>query len=471
MNDSQFLSVPQQAGSPQGQQSNFQTRDNYPEFIFDSYKVERTVNGLHAVFIYKLGEHSFEPTVDIPIAEISNDWINDDYLNELFFNFGIVNAINYYKLSLAPKFTINCGSLDNRQKEFFKKLFYNGLGELMFKNNLLMPYENFMEISAPAPAQKREFHFDDNFKGNLITVGGGKDSIITLEALRSSRDQNLCMQFNRDLYPENQAAIDCIHLAGYSTEQICNFNLSIDKKVIELNKAGFYNGHVPFSGMLAFACAIVAYLNNLKYIVVSNEASANEGNIAGTTINHQYSKSYEFEQDFEKYQNEYLCPHIHYFSLLRCLNEFEIVQKFIKFPSYLKVFRSCNVGTKTNSWCGHCAKCLYVYIMLYPFVSKERLIEIFGRDLLDDETMGQIFYSLINPDTTKPFECVGTREEINYSIKCAIEDENAPKPLPKLLEWYRTSYNYNPTIQYNIAQYYNAEHNIPEPYLKALLSL
>lgn len=447
-------------------------RKQYPEFIFESYQVERGVNGIHASFVYKLGEYTFQPTVDIPIASIRNEYINDDILDNLFFNFGVVNAINYYKLSLAPKFTIKCGELDAAQKEFFKKLFYNGLGELMYRNNALMQYSDFMTIDAPEPAEPKKFFFDDNFRGNLITVGGGKDSIVTLEALKGMRDQNLCMQFNRNLYPENHAALDGIHLAGYSLEQVCNFNLSIDKKVLELNQTGrFLNGHVPFSGMLAFACAIICYLNNLKYIVVSNEASANEGNIAGTTINHQYSKSYEFEKDFNNYLQTYLCEKMQYFSLLRCMNEFQIVQKFVKFPSYLKIFRSCNVGTKTNSWCGHCAKCLYVFIMLYPFVGKDRLVEIFGRDLLDDETMGQIFVGLINPDTTKPFECVGTREEINYAIKLAIEDESAPQPLPKLLEWYRTSYNYNPTTQYNVADYFNSEHNIPEEYLKALLAL
>lgn len=447
-------------------------RKQYPEFIFESYQVERGVNGIHASFVYKLGEYTFQPTVDIPLASIRNEYINDDILNNLFFNFGVVNAINYYKLSLAPKFTIKCGELDAAQKEFFKKLFYNGLGELMYRNNALMQYSDFMTIDAPEPTEPKKFFFDDNFRGNLITVGGGKDSIVTLEALKGMRDQNLCMQFNRDLYPENHAALDGIHLAGYSLEQVCNFNLSIDKKVLELNQTGrFLNGHVPFSGMLAFACAIICYLNNLKYIVVSNEASANEGNIAGTTINHQYSKSYEFEKDFNDYLQTYLCDKMQYFSLLRCMNEFQIVQKFVKFPSYLKIFRSCNVGTKTNSWCGHCAKCLYVYIMLYPFVGKDRLVEIFGRDLLDDETMGQIFVGLINPDATKPFECVGTREEINYAIKLAIEDESAPQPLPKLLEWYRTSYNYNPTTQYDVAGYFNSEHNIPEEYLKALLAL
>mgnify|MGYP003310119577 CR=1 FL=1 len=78
--------------------------------------------------------------------------------------------------------------------------------------------------------------------------------------------------------------------------------------------------------VLSFACAIICYLNNLKYIVVSNEASANEGNIAGTTINHQYSKSYEFEKDFNGYLQTYLCEKMQYFSLLRCMHEFQIVQ-------------------------------------------------------------------------------------------------------------------------------------------------
>ena len=108
--------------------------------------------------------------------------------------------------------------------------------------------------------------------------------------------------------------------------------------------------------------------------------------------------------------------------------------------------------------------------MLLPFVGRERLMGIFGHDLLDDESLFQIFHGLINPDTTKPFECVGTRDEINYSIMLAIQNETqAGNPLPKLLEWYRT--NYKPTIQSDVVNYYNAEHNIPEPYLRALMAL
>ena len=105
--------------------------------------------------------------------------------------------------------------------------------------------------------------------------------------------------------------------------------------------------------------------------------------------------------------------------------------------------------------------------MLSPFVDKERLIEIFGHDLLDDETLSETFYGLINPDATKPFECVGTREEINYAIQLTIA--NSEEPLPKLLEWYRSNNQYQ--VNRNITEYFNPEHNIPEPYLKALLAL
>ena len=445
-------------------------REQYPEFIFESYNIERTATSIRATFIYTLGEHRFEPVMEVPFSSIRNEYINEEFLDTLIFNFGVMNAINYYKLSLAPTFTIKCGELDDAQKEFFKKLFYNGLGELMFVNNFQIPYDSFMTINAPAPAEKKQFYFDDVFSGNLIPVGGGKDSVVTLEALRKWREDNLSLQYNRDLYPENRAAIDCIRLAGYSADKICNFNLTLDKHMLELNKQGFYNGHIPFSSCLAFASYIIAYLNNKAYIALSNEASANEGNVKGTNINHQYSKSIEFENDFRNYTATYLCDKIQYFSLLRCINEFQIVQKFIKFPSYLSVFRSCNVGTKSNSWCGHCAKCLYVYIMLYPFVDHEQLIEIFGHDLYSDETLKELFVGLIDPDTTKPFECVGTREEINYAIKCAIEQAGKEK-LPMLLEFYRTNYSQSLTAEYHVVDYFNGEHNIPPEHLKALLEL
>lgn len=447
-------------------QDNLFYRNKYPEFVYDSYEIKNTPDAIRVTYTYTLGEHSFHPTVEIPTSDITNTELDEDFLDYLFFNFGVINAINYYKLTIAPKFVIKAGYLDENQKNFFKKLFFNGLGEFLYVNHLPFTFENLVTIET-APEKQLEYEVGEGYTGNLIPVGGGKDSVVTLEALQSMHSENMCLQYNRDIYPENRAALDCIKNAGYRMDDTANFNLTLDPLMLELNKQGYYNGHIPFSSCLAFAGYIMAYLNKKANIILSNEASANEGNIAGTNINHQYSKSFEFENDFQWYANTYFTDQIRYFSLLRCLNEFEIVQKFIRHPIYLNIFRSCNVGTKENKWCGHCAKCLYVFIMLYPFISMSKLEQIFGGNLFNDESLMTTLAGLIHPDETKPFECVGTKEEINYSMKLAIEHTEGR--LPKLLQWYKDNF-YNPNTVYNVENYYNPEHHIPREYLDLIMN-
>ena len=77
----------------------------------------------------------------------------------------------------------------------------------------------------------------------------------------------------------------------------------MDPKLFDMNQQGYYNGHVPISGVIAFVLVTAAYLYDYTYIIMSNEKSANEGNtvLDGIEINHQRSKSYEFESDFNEY--------------------------------------------------------------------------------------------------------------------------------------------------------------------------
>ena len=208
----------------------------------------------------------------------------------------------------------------------------------------------------------------------------------------------------------------------------------------------------------------MAYINNKKYIKLSKEASANEGKVLGNEINHQYSKSFEFEKDFREYTKNYFTEYIEYFSLLRCWNEFQIVKEFVKHPKYLVVFRSCNLGSKKNIWCGDCSKCLYVYIMLYPFIPKQKLIEIFGKDMLDYEEYKQMFLGLISDNYDKPFECVGTKEEINYALSISIKKY---KDLPLLLNYYKDNF-YEENKNYNIEDYFNYENFINDKFLKMM---
>lgn len=432
-------------------------REKYNKFVYDSYYINYLDDGIKVIYKYKISDYIFSPEVFIKKEFINNKNINKEFLEYLFFNFGIINSINYYKLTCAKIIDIKCGYLDDKQKEFFKKLFYNGLGEFMYVNKLNISYDDFLTINTIIGKNKK-YNLDDNFVGNLIPIGGGKDSIVTLELLKGM--DNTCFMYKRNIYPDDLASLNAIKLSG--NESVA-FELTLDELMLKLNKEGFYNGHIPFSSTLAFASYIMAYVNNKKYIVLSNESSANETNIKDSYVNHQYSKSFEFEKDFRWYTDNYFSSKIQYFSLLRCLNEYQIVKEFVKHEKYLDIFRSCNVGMKTNTWCGHCAKCLYVYIMLYPFINEEKLIDIFGNNMLDNKDNLDLFLSLICEDKNKPFECVGTKDEINYALTKSLEKDN----LPYLIKYYKENL-YDSKRIYNIEKYFNKNNLIPKEYLERM---
>ena len=218
-----------------------------------------------------------------------------------------------------------------------------------------------------------------------------------------------------------------------ATQQIMNVNShlkaikatrTIDPKLLELNKLGVLNGHTPFSALAAFVTTLVSYLYQLDLIAVSNEQSANEPNTTfkGVDINHQYSKSFEFETDFRQYQQLMGLPS-NYFSLLRPLHEIQIAKIFSQVGQpYFSIFKSCNVGQKQNIWCHRCSKCLFAFLMLFPFIDQQTLTtQIFNSNLFDDETLVDTALKLIIKSKTKPFDCVGSYQESKIAFYLSIQ--------------------------------------------------
>jgi hypothetical protein len=221
------------------------------------------------------------------------------------------------------------------------------------------------------------------------------------------------------------ATLNCVKTAGYGENDFIVINRTLDPTMLQLNAEGYLNGHTPFSALLAFISVLVAFGSRSKYIALSNENSANESTVPGTNINHQYSKSIEFERDFRNYVAENLNNKVQYFSFLRPLSELQIASLFAQCEAYHPVFRSCNVGSKTDSWCGHCPKCLFTWIILSPFLSREKLTAIFGMDLMADASLQPIMEELNGTAVVKPFECVGTVEEVRACDEAARGNRNA----------------------------------------------
>lgn len=391
-----------------------QLRQEYSFFEYQSYSFQEEKEVYRLRFNFNLGnKFYFHPETLIPKKSFLKLPQNLKQLNWLVFNIGMVELISYWKLACPEKVIIKAYRMDEQQHNWWKKLYYNGLGEFFYINGIKTTMDAFMHIESEGDEPMTAVATETN-QLTIVPVGGGKDSVVTLELLRQAGKPIVPMIVN-----PRKASLDTAEIAGFDPEQCLIFLRSLDPLMLKLNTAGFLNGHTPFSALLAFLSALGAMLSGAPWIALSNESSASESTVHNEEVNHQYSKSIEFEDDFIWYMQHYLLKNVHYFSFLRPISELQIAHIFSRFQPYHSVFRSCNAGSKTDSWCNNCPKCLFTYLMLSPFVRPSRLQTIFGENLLEKISLKPYLDELRGKTAAKPFECVGTVDEVELSCQAA----------------------------------------------------
>lgn len=438
-------------------------RDRYPLFSYHGYHMEETPEEVRFWYNFEIaGLASFQPTWTIEKRFVPKWNERDEVIQKLVFSIGMVELSSYWKITCSPLVEIHAAGLDEDQIAWWKKQYYWGLGEFFYTNGIDISLDEFMHIKTLGN------HFSAArgaypLEGCLIPVGGGKDSIVTMELLKQIPGRQYAYVLNNR--GATQASVDT---AGFSDDQVVKVRRTLDPRMLELNRQGYLNGHTPFSALVAFSATLFAYVNRLQYVVLSNEDSANESTVAGTLINHQYSKSFDFENDFHHYEKQYVGSGVYYFSLLRGWSEFQIAREFARHSQYFSVFRSCNAGSKQDAWCCLCPKCLFVYLILSPFIDNDQLKAMFGEDLLEKQELYDNLEKLIGYQKEKPFECVGSRAEINTAICLtiqAIQARNAT--MPPLLAHYMTLPQYEEyrNQENRYTNYFNEHNLIPKQFL------
>lgn len=436
-------------------------REKYNEFWYNSYSVKEDDEAIYIEYEFEIPKLViFHPKLKILKKQMNFKDVKSQYVENMVFHIGLIELISYWKCACPPNIIIKCGYLNQEQIDWWKKIYFYGLGELFYTNNIHTNINEFANIKCLKEKNELEYKdIKDSSDGYIVPIGGGKDSVVTLETLKVDKKKDYCLIIN-----PKPVTLKCAEIADFEDNNIIEIYRTIDKELLNLNEKGMINGHTPFSAMLAFVSYFVAYLLSKKYIALSNENSANESNVVGEKINHQYSKSFEFECDFEKYANKYLKAPVKYFSFLRPLNELQIAKIFSKHEKYHTTFKSCNVGSKGKEWkwCANCAKCLFAYIILSPYLYKEKLINIFGEDMFENKNLLKTFLELTGNGETKPFDCVGTFEEVNFAISKTIENiENKGGELPFLLKYYKNNFSLVDTTK-DITKRYNNENNLTE---------
>ncbi|HUC95652.1 MAG TPA: hypothetical protein VMR76_01685 [Candidatus Saccharimonadia bacterium] len=419
---------------------------NFTNFIFKDYAFNPITKSLNLYY-------SYDGLVDfVESYRFDFDFVEYDQsaFEKAVFSLFIMAGVSYYKCYLAPKIVIDKGSLSSSEASFFQTVYQKGLGEFFYKNNL----DPKTEINFPVdPVKLTKVSNLDN-TGLLIGIGGGKDSIVTTEILKDSKEDVATWSLGHIDQLEPLVAV--LGMKHYFVLR------QWDSSLLKHNDQGAYNGHIPISAIIAFVGAIVAILSGRGDIVVSNEYSADEPNLSykGVDINHQYSKSSEFELAFQKYLKNDFGDSIRYYSFLRPLSELHISQLFGTkyFDKYSKVFSSCNNAfthsRDTMYWCCECPKCAFVFLALTPFVDRSKLEGLFGKNLLLEPNLEMIYMNLLGISGDKPLECVGEIRESRMAMKLAqsIYPELSKYRffLPKDYNYKSLSINHMPKKQYQL---------------------
>lgn len=336
----------------------------------------------------------------------------------------LVAGISYYKAGVPDHIEVATGALDEAGAELLDALYLHGLAEFAYRNKLDLrgriafprgsqPGSEILPPSSrpgngryPEPGMAKSPH------RTLIPIGGGKDSLVVVESLKAIGAEATAVWVG--------ASPLIAAVAARTGLPMLNIGRELSPTLFDYNRMGAWNGHIPVTAINSAILACVAVLYGFDAIAFANERSASAATLEyeGRSVNHQWSKGWAFERMFAAYLRAHVAADLDFFSLLRPFSELAVTRAFAKTgAAYFDVFSSCNrnfriLGPKpSDRWCGHCPKCHFVFLALAPFLPKPRLLQIFGGNLLDDESQAPGFDALIEYHDHKPFECVGEAAE------------------------------------------------------------
>lgn len=381
-------------------------------FVFDRYHFDAQTSTAHFYYGFEDGR-VFEETIGFK----SNGTYDDVTLQKALFLAFILVGVSYYKLFPSREVVLK-KPLDEWQARFFSRVFQEGLGQFAYENELtradLAQFVSTIQevIEAVEP-------YDGT--GLLVLQSGGKDSLLVAQLLKEKGVAYTPWYLSSS--HSHPAVLDD------GGEPLVKAQRHIDIEALKKGiEDGGKNGHVPITYIVQSLALIQAILLGKSDVLVSiaHEGEEPHHHIGDLAVTHQWSKTWQAEQDFAEYVKRYISSDIHIGSPLRTYSELSVAEQFVShaWAQYGHAFSSCNVANyqqgsdnTTLKWCGNCPKCANSYLLFTPFVESGELKSLFnGQDLYAKPSLERTFKGLLAIDgEPKPFECIGEIDELRLA--------------------------------------------------------
>ena len=376
-------------------------------FRFVRNTFDATTGIAQLVYAFDDGPELIE-TITLPGAPFALDGARAAAAQRALRLLHLLAGVSYYKAAVPREIVVEGEPIDFDTALLLESFYVNGLGEFAYRNGLHLhdriKFPHVADKTPAAPVLGLREHA-------LVAIGGGKDSLVSIEALRTAGIAQTVTWIGG-----SQLIKACAERTGLPT---LNLGRSLAPELFEFNRQGALNGHIPVTGVNSAIMLFAAIVLDADQVVFSNERSASYGSLIEGTgeVNHQWSKGWAWEQALGDHVQSHVAADLRYYSLLRPLSELAVARQFAKSDRYDAHFSSCNrnfhlLGERpAMRWCGVCPKCHFVFLALAPFMPKPRRVGIFGRNLLDDPQQVGGYDALLEYQDHKPLECVGEGRE------------------------------------------------------------
>jgi hypothetical protein len=343
----------------------------------------------------------------------------------------LVMGTSYYKARPAGEIVVDF-PLSPAARRLAELAYGPGLGEFYVRNALAYPPDLSIEAEA-APGVTTAPEAPNTEAPNtppraVCAFGGGKDSHVAASILAEAGAE----VERASVFLSDKVAA---RMQTMSESQLTLIQRTIDPRLIEISRSGkALNGHIPITAINSVLLTLHAQAQGLDWVVFANERAASEPTmeVNGHPVNHQFSKSLEFEDALRAAFKE-AGARAEYFSVLRPVSELWTAHYLATRSGALDIFASCNrnfvfagpaVLNEGQRWCGQCAKCVYTAVLLAPFLSLGRHAAVFQSRPLHDRANAEFLREIAGLTDAKPWECVGERREVAAALAHLLSQED-----------------------------------------------
>ena len=394
-------------------------REEYPVFRIEDASADLSPQGVTLRFSFAAGPLRFRPSVQLTgLNPEEAARLTAPAARRVVRALAIVEAFSYWKALCSPVVEVMLPAPDAGELDWWRAFWPGAMGEFFYRNQIDYTAADFLVIRGPAAAPERLAGAADGADGApLVLFSGGKDSLALARIAAAARGAAPVDFFLYNPGARLRGMTEPLAAGG----RVLEARRAILPELLRLNAAGHPNGHTPFSAYLAFAAMLTGYLRGSGPVVAGNSRSDDEPNVPsylGRPVNHQWTKSYEFETAIGAYRDRWLPGTPGYSSPLRPLYELQIIASLSgDVDAYLRT-ASCN-RAPAGAWCRSCAKCAWVFLATAALFGHDLAIRKIGADMFADPALAAVYQEMAGLTGTKPFECTGTEDEVRAAIRAA----------------------------------------------------